>query len=492
MKTKNWIFGWLVIVLLGLGLAGWTVYRVDPFFHYHRPDTSRYYYVLDNQRSQNYGISRQFDYDGIITGTSMTNNFKVSEADALFGGNFIKIPFSGGSFKELDDLLSYALDANPKVKTVIRSVDITLISNPWDFMRSDLGAFPTYLYDDNPWNDVRYLLNRDVAFGRAIPMALDRHTQRFQPGITSFDDYSSTGEEATGLNTVCPNGYFFSERCDVTHLSEEEKQVIRENVEHNITRIADEHPDIEFYCFFSPFSIDAWNDWNNRGILFQSLETKAYAAELILPHKNIHLFTFDSRTDITTDLNNYSDSFHYAAWVNSLILKWMHDGYGQLTEGNYKEVLQKEAEFYTSDYRDVYEQADYEADLYAAALLNGELTGAEPRNIPLDDSVFATQPRSDGLAEWPLTLDLTQGHRYLSFFVSTSAVPDAVHVSAADASGRSLPEREFLISNSRTEPQHVVLDLSRLSGTVTVTLRWRFPDSNAASAEAPFSDFILY
>ena len=57
-------------------------------------------------------------------------------------------------------------------------------------------------------------------------------------------------------------------------------------------------------------------------------EAEAYITELIIPHKNIPLYSFNSRTDITGDLNNYKDSVHYAIWVNSMVLKWMHDGEG--------------------------------------------------------------------------------------------------------------------------------------------------------------------
>ena len=61
------------------------------------------------------------------------------------------------------------------------------------------------------------------------------------------------------------------------------------------------------------------------------LEAEAYITELIIPHKNIHLFSFNRRTDITGHLNNYKDSVHYAIWVNSMVLKWMHVGEGLLT-----------------------------------------------------------------------------------------------------------------------------------------------------------------
>ena len=118
------------------------------------------------------------------------------------------------------------------------------------------------------------------------------------------------------------------------------------------------------------------------GKVERQIEAEQYIIELILKHKNIHLFSFNNRTDITTDLNNYKDEAHYGAWINSLILKWMHEGKYLLTEDNYKTYLQEEYSFYTTfDYSGLDNQTDYESDFYAAALLNKELTGEEPIEI---------------------------------------------------------------------------------------------------------------
>lgn len=42
MKAKTWLAGWAVLVVAALGLIGYEVYKVDPYFHYHKPDTSAY------------------------------------------------------------------------------------------------------------------------------------------------------------------------------------------------------------------------------------------------------------------------------------------------------------------------------------------------------------------------------------------------------------------------------------------------------------------
>ena len=72
LNAKVWIAGYLMLVLIPLAVAGIWVIHVDPFFHYHKPYTSGYYYILNNQRSQNDGILKHFNYNAAITGTSIT------------------------------------------------------------------------------------------------------------------------------------------------------------------------------------------------------------------------------------------------------------------------------------------------------------------------------------------------------------------------------------------------------------------------------------
>lgn len=146
-----WIIGTLMITtILFVSFASVTVY-IDPLFHYHKP-LKDFEYPLNNERYQNDGIIRNFEYDGIITGTSMSENFKTSEADAMFDADFIKIPFSGGYYKEIDDNLRRAYDTGRDIRYVVRSLDYSQLICDKDAYRTD-ATYPTYLYNDNPLDD---------------------------------------------------------------------------------------------------------------------------------------------------------------------------------------------------------------------------------------------------------------------------------------------------------------------------------------------------
>ena len=371
-KSKKWLAGWGALCVILLVIASAAVWQVDPFFHFHAPDTERYYYVLDNQRSQNDGLLRQFDFDGIITGTSMTHKFLSTEMDGLFGTNSIKASFAGGSYREINEMLEKAFRLHPELKVVIRSLDLDQLVSEKDRMRD--GVFPSYLYDENSLNDVKYLLNRDVLFKRVLPMWLDAMRGR-EPGITSFDEYGA-GQAPCGRLSATLDGIAVKPAGAPIHLTEEERELIRGNIEQNVTALANAHPEADFYYFFTPYSILWWQNLLENGEIYRETEAEEYAASLILKYPNIHLFCFSCRTDIITDLNNYSDPIHYAEWINSLILRWMHEESYRLTEDNYESFFQRELEFYKDfDYESLIDQVDYEDDREAVRLLEAELTG---------------------------------------------------------------------------------------------------------------------
>ena len=195
----------------------------------------------------------------------------------------------------------------------------------------------------------------------------------FQGGITSFDEYSSWQKNARfGINTVCPEGIGETVIGDPVCLTQEEKQTILDNIRQNITSLPEENPDIIFYYYFPPYSVVRWHTWLPDGSVYKLFEAEQIVIEQILKCPNIKLFSFNTRMDITADLNNYSDSLHHGEWINSQILHWLHDGEYQLTWDNYKAYLEAERDNYLNfDYASLNGQIDYENDYDAAALSTG-------------------------------------------------------------------------------------------------------------------------
>lgn len=322
-------------------LCGIAVYIIDPYFHYRKPLVSLYY-ELDNQRYINDGIIRRFDYNAIITGTSMSENFKKTEYDDLYGVNSIKVPFSGASFKEINDNLANAYESGHRIDSVVRSLEPWKIIEDKNHMRNDLGGYPEYLYNDVVMDDFHYLLNKDVV-KKCLNMTRE-YIMGNKGGITNFDEYSNWNNKYKyGKKHIKFEGY--KSNVEQKVITESDKEVIKNNVEQNIVNLARLHPETIFYCFFTPCSVVYWGNLKDKGDLQRELDAIKYATEIMTKHPNIKLFSFNSCYDIITNLDNYKDEVHYGEWINSKMLIYMKDNQYRLTRENYTKILDKEQRF---------------------------------------------------------------------------------------------------------------------------------------------------
>lgn len=531
MKDKTWLLTFAAItVAVGIGVCAMTVY-VDPYMHYHKPLTDKFYYELNNQRSQNDGITKYFDYDAVITGTSMTENFRTTETNEIFGCNSIKVSYSGGSFKEINDNLKVALYTHPNIRYVIRSIDRYGFEVDKDAIREDLGEYPDYLYDNNPFNDVNYLLNRDVIYKRIWNMVKNAKHGK-EAGITSFDDYANWMHSYTfGKRTVL-NSIFTNERDrfmdteNTKKLTEQEKESIKATIEQNITSLADDNPNTTFYYFFPPYSAAWWGQYKQQGILNKQIEEEEYAISLIIPHKNIHLFGWN-RFDLFDDLNNYKDANHYGEWINSWILVQMKNENGRLTEDNYKDYLEEFRHHYINfDYNSLFDQTDNEADYYISGLLNKEITGANPvsmdsqflEKIEMKNAniIFNQYEGTDGL-ECHGTMARDNGsdsvesamlngdycgimfnidvsnYRALTFYGKKVADHGCPTVCVYDENGKLLREVAVNHSNIDTEWHQYAVNLDGIYGDVIIIMNGGCIDNSGSSnSNYLFSKIVLY
>ena len=355
-SNKACFFTFLALFLGLLALLGGLTAVVDPYFHYHKPLKALQYRIY-NERYQNDGIGKHFDYDAIITGTSMTQNFKTSELDALFGTNAIKVPFSGGGYKEINENLARALKTHPHTRLVVRGLDYNGLMHPADWSRYEADFYPDYLYDSKPYNDVKYLFNKSVWFNETLyTLAYTRSGGK----TTTFDAYNNWMAGRTFGKEALLSSYSRPQKVSTdAAFSDTVRETVYETVTQNITALAAAYPDTEFYLFFTPYSILFWDSVHQYGNLGQYLDAEKYAIELMLPYENIHLFSFFLDTDVICNFDNYKDANHYGEWVNSQILQWMHEGHGELTAENYEEYCRQEREFYTSyDYDAIFTEQD--------------------------------------------------------------------------------------------------------------------------------------
>ena len=359
-KWLGFVIGSTAVILM---ICGVCVFILDPFFHYREPANDLIYgTIVRNDSGEGYmnsGIVRNFDFNAVIAGSSMVENFKTSEFDNLFCGGGIKavkLPQSGGSFKEVNTICSRAFMYQPDLKIVLRSMDLSMIDMDKDTDNNGYDKMLYYLDDDNRLNDLNYLLNKEAILrgcGLNVIMATIRHRERF-----SFDSYGNWNDSFSFGKEEVLASYERPVRTDeIILLSDADRKRIRENIEQNVTTLAKEYPNTRFIYFMTPYSICYWDSLKQNGRLQKAIQEQEEVIELLLSCENIELYSFCDNFELICDLDHYRDIAHYSEDINSQMLKWIAGGKYRITADNYREYLDRISSFYeTYDYNKIFRQ----------------------------------------------------------------------------------------------------------------------------------------
>ena len=262
----------------------------------------------------------------------MTENFKSSLFDKLFNSNSIKVPFSGGSYKEINDNLERTLKRKKDIRYILRGLDYGAIIQNSEYMR--YNDFPTYLYDDNILNDYKYLFNKEVIIkeiGRVVVYTL------FRKNTTTFDEYSNWNNEyQSGKKNVLKN-YKRNKKENIKEEKLEKKdiEIIDKNIEKNVISLIKKYPNTTFIYFITPYSIVYWDQLKQEGKIEKQIMAEKYMIEKILKYPNVELYSFFNNYEMICDLDNYKDPGHYMGNISDKILYWISKKEYQLTKENY-------------------------------------------------------------------------------------------------------------------------------------------------------------
>ncbi|WP_022774390.1 hypothetical protein [Butyrivibrio sp. AE2015] len=323
---KNLFIMLLALMLMAFAACSALVVYVDPFFHYHTP-LKGFPYVVDNQLSQNPGMAKNMEYEGCIIGSSMTVNFDTDDFKELLDVNTVKLSYSGAYPRDDYNILSIVFDKDTyarrknDVKAVFFAMDIPT-------MTADINAtkypLPEYLYDSDPINDVKYLLNKDVILqyimrpliqGQGSDLS-EIYKSWWTPDYYNIQwvmhnyDEPSYVEEETSFDTLLPQ--------------------TKENLDVNILPFVKDNPDTEFYFFFPPYSILYWHNVMQENTFEATFKQYQYVADALLEYDNVHLFYFQTMPE-TLDLNNYADYTHYKPDINRFMVECFKSGEYEIT-----------------------------------------------------------------------------------------------------------------------------------------------------------------
>ena len=303
----------------------------DPFYQYHKP-LPGLKSVLTDKEYQCVGTLRNFDYDSLIVGSSVCENYNNHWFDEAFDCKTIKAIRSYGATADLCYLLDIAFE-NRDLKYVFYNIDPSSLSASTKTTYESTGC-PMYLYDTNPLNDIQYLLNKDIIMEKIPYMLAFSFTDDYDEGNSyNWAQWKYFGADlATGM---------YSRLSSVVPMYEETRyqDALTGNLA-LLTAQVEAHPRTTFKFFFSPYSMLWWDNIYRTGERDSSLYNEKQAIARLLEYDNVEVYFYQDEEAVITNLDNYMDMIHFSKEINQLICNKIALGEGRLTKENYEQKIQ--------------------------------------------------------------------------------------------------------------------------------------------------------
>lgn len=324
---KYFFTGTAVLLLLCILL----VVIFDPFYQYHKP-LPGLKAVLTDKEYQCAGSLKNFDYDAVIAGSSVSENYNNHWFDEGFGCTSIKAIRSYGATADLCYLLDIAF-RNHTINYVFYNLDPSaLCADPVTTFEST--GCPMYLYDDNHLNDIEYLLNKDVLFEKIPYMIAQSLTVDYDEGNSyNWAQWKSFNEDMIlGL---------YIRKMNIEDMKPE--TCYQDKLDGNLALLCAEieaHPETQFKISIPPYSMLWWDNIYRNGETESYLYNMEQAMEKLLTYENVELYYFLNDREIVTDLDNYMDLLHFSPEINQYICDSMIRNDHKVTEANCHEIIE--------------------------------------------------------------------------------------------------------------------------------------------------------
>ena len=345
--ASKWIISFVCCLLAMLLLLSAIAFVVDPFMQFRIRDNS---YMLHGWYV-NAGLVKNYDYDTLIIGSSMIQNFDMDTFRKELRVKPLHIGISSIHPVETLQILHTAYETQ-KADTFFVNIDLPSFRDD-----SNTNRLPQYLFKDDILSKLRYLLSYEVWF-RYLPVDIafvladlvgielpDEYMTK--KSIEKFSNWSADfpvwGEQFVINNFL--DGKYAVSQIDSTNLLQE----LTSNIDMFFSECDFEKG--EHIFFFPPYSSLCWAEYQNRGLFDIFLQAKQYFIEKALQY-DVAVYDFQC-AELTTDLSHYRDTTHYMPHINDWMVECFANQEYLVTSQNAKAFEQTLREN-TQAFRDKY------------------------------------------------------------------------------------------------------------------------------------------
>jgi hypothetical protein len=294
-----------------------------------------------DSRLQNAGLIKSQRFDTLFMGTSLAIHFRQSDLDRILGVTSLKLAMTGSSSREQAFVLAAAMAERPK--RVIWEVDDWIFH---DTPEIDVDAnLPADLYRGNAKGLAAYLLSGAMArealwmAARSVPtiepiVAPLTNEALFKFPIASVDDINTLqrGEDLGAIynsKRALAAFRYITDPIRSKYLKDDTDYDMKVRVfERDAIGLIGANPDVTFDIYLPPYSILQWVALRETSpeTLKSVYAFSAYFCRRLMDFPNVRLFDFRSVSDVTHDLNNYSDVIHHSPAIDLKVLGWLAQG----------------------------------------------------------------------------------------------------------------------------------------------------------------------
>lgn len=326
MYKKGIILTLLSVVasLLLIALFSWIIdpYQVFRNHWYQSPTYS------PQMRIQAPGLIRAFiverdDYDTVIIGASLTQNFSPTRVtQALSGEKALQLGLSGGSPREQNHVLEQALKTQ-KIKKVLIGIHAFYLNNNVD--RLGREDFPAYLYSGFP---AQYLLSLHTIKQAALLLLQRTNWKKDVDEVVNWTESQKNVFKS------------FNSNRNLEQLAAQLEKARRKSpaatmephtgkflsIDKYILDVARKNPSVTFYCILPPYSTLNYALMDKKR-MHALLSMEQYLIEKSYELKNLRVYCFQDQFQITDNLANYRDLEHFSEQVSNFLLKKLEQGH---------------------------------------------------------------------------------------------------------------------------------------------------------------------
>ena len=320
IPAKKWLIIFLCIALVAVFVIGMTAFLVDPFYQFRYVENRTYF--NNTAKFPGPGLVKNYEYDTLIVGSSMTQNFDMELFRQELGVEPLHIGIGGMG---LDELLAYIKlsEQTGKCDNYYIGIDQYMLTGSMDFVTAK------YLFDDDPVSTFKYLFSYEAWF-RYIPMDIALSIISRMP-VTVPDklqmayniDYLGNWESdfTFGEEVVIRN--YLNSSYGVSSVDTDD---IYMRMTIQTDKLFEELPGdkSQYHFFFPPYSVLFWFDAKKDGYMEAYLQIKQYFVEKAQIY-GIEVYDFQS-ADFVFDLDNYKDITHYSGEINDVMVKCFAQG----------------------------------------------------------------------------------------------------------------------------------------------------------------------